>query len=123
MNRKVLNNLRAHILETFNVDISKKNIESLRELIDYIDDEVTGRYFSDTGTPNSAYWKPDNNWHVKMSGKVLVDRMKEETWEMIRRDFPLQSIGRPTKSPGLEDAGIRCGRGHGIFPDTDMSNP
>lgn len=81
MNRKILDNLRAHILETFNVDMSKKNIESLREIIDYIDDEVTGRYFSDTGTPNSAYWKPDNNWHVKRSGKVLVDRMKEETWE------------------------------------------
>ena len=46
MNRKILDNLRAHIPETFNVDMPKKNIELLRELIDYIDDEVTGRYFS-----------------------------------------------------------------------------
>ena len=80
MNRKVLNNLRSHIQDTFGIDVTSKP-ELLEALIDHIDDEVTGRYFSDTGTPNSAYWKPHNKWEGKMSGQVLVDRMKEETWE------------------------------------------
>ena len=82
MNRKILDNLRAHIPETFNVDMSKKNIESLRELIDYIDDEVTGRYFSDTGTPQIVLTgNPTIIGMSKASRKVLVDRMKEETWD------------------------------------------
>ena len=78
MNRKVLNNLRSHIQDTFGIDVTSKP-ELLEALIDHIDDEVTGRYFSDTGTPNSAYWKPHNKWEGKMSGQVLVDRMKANT--------------------------------------------
>ena len=81
MNRKILNNLRAYVLETYGVNIANNDLSKMEGIIDLIDDEVTGRYFSDTGTPNSAYWKPDNNWHLKMSGKVLVDRMKEEKWD------------------------------------------
>ena len=46
MNRKILNNLRGHILETFGVNIQNTQIQTFKELIDYIDDEVTGRYFS-----------------------------------------------------------------------------
>ena len=82
MNRKILDNLRAHIPETFNVDmLPKKNIE-LRELIDYIDDEVTGRYFPlIQEQSNSAYWNP------------IIIGMLPKAWQSFSRQNERRNLG------------------------------
>lgn len=80
MNRKIFNDLADYIMDTYGVNIIDADLKDYNNLIDYIDDKVVGTYFSAT-KPGEAYWKPDNNWHLKNSGQKLIDRMQKQQWE------------------------------------------
>lgn len=79
MNRKIYNDLADYILDKFDVNIIEANLDSIKDVVDYLDDKVVGEYFGSTDVGGN-YWKPTNNWPIKLSGEKLVNRMKEEDW-------------------------------------------